>query len=197
MNEIAYRNGTYVAFDGLGETDPTKSDFRYYATIQAWANNKNIEFNFVNSHEKTYAVKDTSLKATLEARIRERLANSKNVIVILSNDTRSCGSMLSYEIEQAVDNYKLPLIITYVDHVIVSAPNVLKEYWPFVLKVRIDNNMAKAIHIPFIKGALLDAINQFNISSLPNSSLDYYTKLAHQQFGINFPLGAAFINTKN
>ena len=37
------RTGTYVAFDGLGETNPAKSDFRYYATLQAWTANKNIE----------------------------------------------------------------------------------------------------------------------------------------------------------
>ena len=46
------RTGTYIAFDGLGETNPAKSDFRYYATLQAWTANKNIEFRFVNSHEK-------------------------------------------------------------------------------------------------------------------------------------------------
>ena len=38
------RTGTYVAFDGLGESDPSKSDFRYYATLQAWTANKNIDF---------------------------------------------------------------------------------------------------------------------------------------------------------
>lgn len=27
-----YRTGTYVAFDGLGESDPAKSDFKYYST---------------------------------------------------------------------------------------------------------------------------------------------------------------------
>ena len=32
---IMNRTGTYVAFDGLGQADPTKSDFRYYATLQA------------------------------------------------------------------------------------------------------------------------------------------------------------------
>jgi len=42
---MANRTGTYVAFDGLGEADPTKSDFKYYATIQAWSANKNIEFS--------------------------------------------------------------------------------------------------------------------------------------------------------
>ena len=74
---MAYRTGTYVAFDGLGETDPTKSDYRYYATIQAWSANKNINFRITNSHEKTYAVKDTSLRTTLYARIQQRLRVSK------------------------------------------------------------------------------------------------------------------------
>lgn len=63
------RTGTYVAFDGLGQTDPTKSDFRYYSILQAWNANKNIDFKLTNSHEKTYSVRDTSLKATLYTRI--------------------------------------------------------------------------------------------------------------------------------
>ena len=69
---MAKRTGTYVAFDGLGETDPAKSDFRYYATILAWSANKNIEFSLTNSHEKTYAVRDSSSKTTLYSRIQER-----------------------------------------------------------------------------------------------------------------------------
>ena len=71
------RTGTYVAFDGLGQTDPSKSDFRYYSILQAWDANKSIDFKLTNSHEKTYAVRDTSSRATLYARIRERLSASK------------------------------------------------------------------------------------------------------------------------
>ena len=65
------RTGSYIAFDGLGESDPSKSDFRYYSTLQAWAANKNIDFNFVNNHEKTYAVRDTSQRATLHAFVKD------------------------------------------------------------------------------------------------------------------------------
>ena len=39
---MANRTATYVAYDGLEETDPTKSDFEYYATIQAWSANKTL-----------------------------------------------------------------------------------------------------------------------------------------------------------
>jgi hypothetical protein len=33
------------------------------------------------------------------------------MVVIISSDTRKSGSMLSWEVEQAVDFYELPLII--------------------------------------------------------------------------------------
>lgn len=186
---MAYRNGTYIAFDGLGQTDPAKSDFKYYGIIEAWALNANIEFNYVNSHDKTYAVRDSSLKSTLEARIRERLANSKNVIIILSSLTRRHGSMLTYEVEQAVDRYELPLIITYVDYDTIVDPGQLSHYWPTALIERIRSGTAKAIHIPFIKGAILDAIGQFNTTNKPDTSLNYYTEDAHRYFGAFIPFG--------
>lgn len=192
---MAYRSGTYIAFDGLGQTDPAKSDFRYYGNIQAWAAHRNIEFSYVNSHEKTYAVRDSSLRATLEARIRERLANSKNVVVILSSDTRRSGSMLSYEIEQAVDHYHLPLILAYVDYQMIAAPDRLSGYWPTALSERIHNSSAKAIHIPFAKDAILDAIGQFSISNLPATSLNYYNEDAHRSFGL-FTTFSGFTNTR-
>lgn len=192
---MAYKDGTYIAFDGLGETDPTRSDFKYYATIQAWAKNKSIKFEYTDSHDKTSAVRDTSLKSTLQARIRERLSNSKNVLVILSSDTRKTGSMLSYEIEQAVDTYKLPLIIAYVDYDVVASPHLLSNYWPNALSSRIGNESVKAIHIPFVKDAILDAIGQFNISDKPGTSKNYYTEAAHRNFGV-LPSYTTFTNKK-
>lgn len=198
---MAYRSGTYIAFDGLGQTNPTLSDFKYYATMQAWASNKSIDFKYVDSHDKTCAVRDTSLRTTLESRIRERLSNSKNIVVILSSDTRKSGSMLTYEIEQAVDKYDLPLIVTYVDYKIIANPGQLSSYWPNALSARISNKTAKAIHFPFIKDALLDAISQFSHTNLPATSLNYYTEDAHRNFGAFQATGllgsiGSFVNTR-
>lgn len=183
---MANRTGTYIAFDGLGQTDPTKSDFRYYATIQAWSAGKNIEFRFVNSHDKTAAVRDTSKRPTLEARIRERLAASKNVVVILSDDTRKSGSMLSYEIEKAVDKYELPLICMYVGYTRIFKPRELSHRWPNTLTERINDSMATAIHIPYSKNALLDAIGQFSVHRCPMTGpLNFYSIEAHEAFGLH------------
>lgn len=179
---MANRTGTYIAFDGLGKTNPAESDFKYYATMQAWSAGKNIDFKFVNSHDKTAAVRDTSLRSTLESRIRERLAASKNCIVILSDDTRKSGSMLSYEIEKAVDFYQIPLICVYTGYETINVPRELSNRWPIALTDRINDGSADVIHIPFKKEILLTAINQFSVNSnSPGGSLVTYTKQSQEQ----------------
>ena len=172
------RTGTYVAFDGSGETNPAKSDFRYYATLQAWTANKNIEFRFVNSH-------DTSSKATLYARIRQRLSASKNMFVIISKDTRYTGSVLSYEIEQALDVYKLPLIIAYPDYSGIWNVDALSDMWPKALADRINRPGVEALHIAFAKAPILDAINRFTVNGehLTNGK-NYYTRETYVDWGL-------------
>lgn len=182
---MAYRNGTYVAFDGQNTTDPTNSDIRYYNLFKAWAENRRIEFTFVNSHDKTYQVRDSSSRETLENRICERLLNSKNMLVILSSDTRETGSMLSFEIRKAVDDYSIPLIIAYpdVEYAILN-PRDLHQFWPNSLQSRINNRTARAIHIPFDQDIIFQAIRQYGVNVVyPKSSLGWYTKETYEQFG--------------
>lgn len=182
---MANRTGTYVAFDGLGETDPSKSDFRYYATIQAWSVNRNIEFSLTNSHEKTASVRDSSLKTTLYARIQERLRASKNMLVILTKDTRFTGSVLSYEIEQAIDNYKIPLIIAYPEYTSILNVDSHSDIWPKALVDRINMSGTEAIHIAFKKDCILDAISQFQVNGKHLSSgKNHYSRDAYIQWGL-------------
>ncbi|MEG1725493.1 MAG: TIR domain-containing protein [Anaerovoracaceae bacterium] len=159
------RTGTYVAFDGLGQADPSKSDFRYYSILQAWDANKSIDFKLTNSHEKTSAVLDTSSRQTLYARIRQRLSASKNMLIIISSNTRKSGSVLSYEIEQAIDNYKIPLIIAYPEYsAIWKVDDDLADIWPTALSTRIDLAGTEAIHIGFKKEPIMNAIPRFAIN---------------------------------
>lgn len=183
---MANRTGTYVAFDGLGKTNPSQSDFRYYATIQAWGANKAIDFRITNSHEKTYQVRDTSTPATLKARIQERLRASRNMLVILSSDTRKSGSMLSYEIEQAVDSYDLPLIIAYVGFQVVLQPHLLASYWPNALSSRIGNAQGNMIHVPFARAPIMDALPRFTVNGdKPNGGVHgFYNADAHRNWGL-------------
>lgn len=183
---MAYRNGTYVAFHAGGTSDPTKSDIKYYNTLKMWDAHKKIDFCLIDSHEKTSSVRDTSKKATLERALITRLKNSKQFLLILTETTKNDTDWVPFEIEYAVDICKLPLILVYPDFNSILAPDKLSNFWPSALKTRIENNNARAIHIPFKKEPLLDAISQFTVNNAtyPLNGYGYYNEDAHKMWGL-------------
>ncbi len=183
---MAYRNGTYVAFHAGGTTDPTKSDIKYYNTMKMWNASKHIDFSLVDSHEKTSSVRDSSRKETLKRNLVARLRNSKQFLLILTKSTKNDTDWVPFEIAYAIDNCELPLILTYPDFDSIMAPAQLSEYWPSALKSRIENGTARAIHIPFKKAPVLDAIGQFDLGNkkYPTDGYGYYTREAHQEWGL-------------
>ncbi|MGI6710910.1 MAG: TIR domain-containing protein [Bacilli bacterium] len=181
-----YRNGTYVAFDGNNEVDPTKSDQKYFQLLKAWKENSDIEFTFSDSHSKTYQVRDSSSEETLKQRLKDRMKNSKNFLVIISNDTSFNRGMLNYEIELAVVTYKLPIIVVYVGYKKIKDPSLLSSAWCKNLLKYINNKLAKCIHVPFKKEPIFAAISQFSVvdNNYPATSLNYYNDQAYKSWGI-------------
>ncbi len=185
---MAYRNGTYVAFDGNGTTDPTKGDLKYYGLLKSWNNSIKYDLTFSDSHQKTYQVRDSSSDVTLKSRLLERMRSSKNMLIIISDDTNWDRGLLNYEIEKAVDYYEIPLIVTYTGgYNSILNPLLLKEKWTKTLLDRINNKSAKCIHIPFKEKAIMSAISQFSINStgdnILTSPLTTYTKETYIRWG--------------
>lgn len=181
---MVYRNGTYIAFDGNGTTNPTEGDMKYYGLLQGWNRSKNHELNFSDSHKKTYQVKDSTSKKVLEGRLLQRMRNSKNMLVIISDDTSWDRGMLNFEIEKAVDFYKIPVIVAYTGFDNILNASALENKWPKALHQRIKNGVAKCIHIPFKEKAIMDAISQFTVQNNNlKSSLSTYTKQTYIKWG--------------
>lgn len=184
---MAYRNGTYVAFDGQGTTDPTQSDLHYYALLRSWDKNEKFDFKFSDSHQKTYAVSDSSKRITLENRLMERMRNSKNMLLILSGKTNYNRGLLNFEIEKAVDLYELPLIIAYTDCTRIISYNDYSSRWPKSLVERVDNKTVNAIHIPFKEKAIIEALNRFSVNStgsnVLNGPYNVFSKSAYDEWG--------------
>ena len=184
---MGYRNGTYVAFDGQGTTNPTESDIRYYGLLRRWDSSKSYSFTFSDSHEKTNSVRDTSKIETKKSKLLERMKNSKNMIVIISEDTNWDRGLLNYEIEKAVDYYKIPLIVAYTKYNSILNVDALKDKWPKALKERIEKGTAQCIHIPFKEKAILSAISQFSVHSqgenILTGSKHFYSKETHKNWG--------------
>ncbi len=181
---MAYRNGTYVAFHANDTSDPSQSDMKYYNLLKAWAESDNFEFSFVNSHDKASAVRDTSKRETLRASLLERLRNSKNMLLIIGETTKTDTDWIPFEIQSAIDTYKLPIIATYPDYGKILNPKELFNLWPYELHRRMENGMAKVIHIPFKHRPVLDAIGQFSISKYPSSAYNYYSPEAYASWGL-------------
>jgi hypothetical protein len=184
---MAYRNGTYIAFHAEGKTDPTASDIKYYRTLKMWHVNDGTDFRFVNSHEKFAAVRDTSQATTIKRSLRERLDNSKNMVLIIGPTTRFDTDFVPYEIAYAIDTCGIPIIATYTStgYDVIRAPQALSAWWPTALSTRIANGTASVIHIPFKQRPIDAAIRQFSHNNLPTGGgLGIYSDAAYREFGL-------------
>lgn len=182
---MAYRNGTYVAFHAAGTADPTASDMKYYNLLCAWRVRDEDDFQFINSHEKTAAVRDTSKRETLRRALVARLRNSTNLILILGATTRFDADWVPFEISYAVDHCKIPIIAAYPGFEYIQAPMQLAPTWPPALATRIQSGLAHVIHVPFKQAPLADAVSQFNHSHYPpGGGLGFYSREAYMAFGI-------------
>jgi hypothetical protein len=98
---VAYRNKTFVSFDG-------DSDIHYYRLMTAWHQNDNSNFNFYNAHDLNSA-RDTSLEFSIKAQLAIRLQNSKVFVLLIGEKTRYLHKFVKWEIEQAIKK-EMPII---------------------------------------------------------------------------------------
>jgi len=128
---MAYRNKTYVIFDG-------DNDMWAYARMKGWKALKNIDFNFVDAHDIKPLTKQAKSEAYIKARLLERIKTTKQVIVIVGDKTKNLFRYVRWEIEQA-QNLNLPIVVVNLNK-IRSIDNTL---CPPILR---GNN---AIHVSF------------------------------------------------
>ncbi len=182
---MAHKNGTYIAFHAEGTNVPINTDMKYYHLIEAWTEKEADDFYMVNSHDKTYAVRDSSKRTTLENRLKERLRHSKHMLLIVGSSTKNDKDWIPYEIRYAVDICNLPLIICYTGYKYILTPSKLSNLWPKALSYRIEKQLVKAIHIPFKKEPIKFAIENYDLKNKPKGSLTYFTKTTYKKLGID------------
>lgn len=106
---MAYRNKTYVAF--------ASEDIRYYRIMEAWRDNDKIDFNFFDAHDINTA-RDSSLDETIRRRLRERMVNAKQAVLLASPDARRKGgdisTFLGYEVAYLL-TLGIPIVVAHLD----------------------------------------------------------------------------------
>lgn len=91
---MAYRNKTYIAFDG-------DEDIRYYRLMTAWKAHDGFSLNFNNAHDINNA-NDSSQVESIKRQLRERFANSKVFIVLIGEKTKNLTKFVKWELEVAL-----------------------------------------------------------------------------------------------
>lgn len=101
---MAYRNKTFVSF--------ASEDLHYYRLMCAWKANERIEFDFVDAHDINVA-RDTSTPETIKRRLSERLANTKQVVLLVGDEARAKAarpsSFLYHEVN-TIQQLDIPVI---------------------------------------------------------------------------------------
>lgn len=97
---MSYRNKTYVIFDG--------DDINHYNIMKAWKENDNIEFDFNDAHD-IGGIREDSQEETVKGHLRERFSNSKQIIVLIGENTKFKTKYVRWEIEVA-QKLDIPII---------------------------------------------------------------------------------------
>lgn len=139
---MAYRNKTYVCFDA-------DNDIRIYRLMTAWNENERIAFNFHNAHEINN-LRDGSSEETIKRKLRERLQNTKVLVVLIGDHTKNLYKYVRWEIEYAIEN-DIPVIAVNLNKKKYMDENLC----PPILKDKL------AIHIPFGQKIIDYALNNW------------------------------------
>ncbi|WP_102349624.1 TIR domain-containing protein [Bacillus sp. Marseille-P3661] len=187
---MAYRNGNYSAFyvsEPFSESNLGASatrDFVSYNLLRAWKA-ADSSFPFNDSHNKTYNVRDGSdWEKTLKPRLRERLNNSKNIILFLSSVTKNSRA-LREEINYGIGTKGLPVIVVYPEYqnksdIINCKTNTIKDeiktLWAKLPAFRDSMAEVPTLHLPFKKDLIKSALNDtdFMINSKCSANIYFY-----------------------
>ncbi|MNK30404.1 hypothetical protein D3C87_488210 [compost metagenome] len=158
-------------------------DFCYYNILKAWKGSDS-SFPFNNAHDTTYNVRDSSdWELTLKPRLRERLKNSKNIILFLSNDTMN-SKALKEEIDYGINTLGLPVIVIYPDLKTkddlltsgkTSLNSTVKTLWNKLPIFRDSKSKVPVLHLPMSKDTIRTALNNtgFRVDSGKEAN-DYF-----------------------
>lgn len=160
-------------------------DFCYYNMLKAWKGSDS-SFPFNNAHDTTYNVRDNSdWETTLKPRLRERLRNSKNIVLFLSDNTLNSRAVRE-EIEYGINSLGLPVIVIYSDlktkdDLLTSDKNnlnnVVINLWNKLPVFRDSKSKVPVLHVPMNKDTIKMSLNNsdFRIDSGKNPN-DYFYK---------------------
>ena len=92
---MAYRDAIYVIFDG-------DKDKWAYAYMLGWKTNDRVAFDFRDAHDLTAMKSRAQDGVYVKSRLRERMNNTKQIVVIVGESTKDLRNFVPWEINLAI-----------------------------------------------------------------------------------------------
>lgn len=169
---MAYRNKTFVSF--------ASEDITSYRLMQAWKANRHIAFDFHDAHDLNVAL-DTSQPETIRRRLRERLANTKQVVLLVGEKTREVAAarsrFLHYEVE-TIRRLDLPVVFANLN----GYRRVRTDRIPAVLAAQFTLSVSFGPAI--IRYALDDYVGRFAAERADKKSPRFYLPNVYENLGL-------------
>jgi len=139
---MAYRNKTYVCFDA-------DTDIIYYNLMKAWKENGKIAFDFNDAHDLNN-LRDSSSEEQIKKKLRERLKNTKVLIVLIGENTKKLYKYVRWEIEVAIE-LEISIVVANLN----KKRKIDFELCPKILKDTL------AVHVGFGQNIINYALNHW------------------------------------
>ena len=164
---MSYRNKTYVIFDG-------DEDLWYYKAMLEWVKNEHIDFAFYNAHDLN-ELRDGSSEETVKRKLRERLGNTKQAIVLVGEKTKNLYRYVRWELEMCLDK-KIPIIAVNLN----QKRKMDADRCPPILKGTCT------VHVGFRAKIIQKALDDFcvNFENYQNKSDLYYNDETYKGLGL-------------
>lgn len=142
---MGYKNKTYVCFDA-------DTDMKHYGLMKAWKENEHHDFDFHNAHEIN-SLREGSSEETIKKKLRERLQNTKVLIVLIGENTKNLYKYVRWEIEYAIEK-DIPIIAVNLN----GTKSKDSKLCPPILKSEL------AVHVHFGQKIINHALNNWTLS---------------------------------
>jgi hypothetical protein len=166
---MSYQNKTYVIFDG-------DNDMWAYAYMKGWKSNENMDFNFYDAHD-IRPLTDRASEETVRKALRERLANAKQTIVLVGENTKNLYRFVRWEIEIS-QKRDLPIIVVNLN----GSRQLDRDRCPAILREWL------AAHVEFKAKIIQHALDNFpdEYTRLRESTNGprYYTDEVYRKVGL-------------
>ena len=166
---MGYRNKTYVIFDG-------DKDMWAYAYMNGWRTREHIDFNFHDAHELR-PLTDRASEDTIRSRLRERIGNTKQAIVLIGESTKNLYRFVRWELEMCM-KHSIPLVAVNLNgqRVMdqVRCPAVIRNEYV----VHVDFKMK------IIQHALEQFPNEYFKRPLGETGNRHYSQETYQRLGL-------------